>query len=116
MCLRVVYIFVQNVELVIVDACKVETMNSPGEELPPSQIENLGYVRFDGLVDCHSQNDAHTLERLSDETWKVLLPQNLVEAARYETHTVNDEFICMGHNISAPKCKCNKRHDTQERH
>jgi len=39
--LRIIYIFIKNIELVVVDPSKVQTMNSSSEKLPPGQIEDL---------------------------------------------------------------------------
>lgn len=70
--LRIIYKFIKNVELVVVDTSKVETMNSSRKKLPPGQIEDLRNVCFDGLVYCNSHNDSHTFESLTNETWQVL--------------------------------------------
>lgn len=91
--LRIIYIFIKNIELVVVDPSKVQTMNSSSEKLPPGQIEDLWNVCFDGLVDCNSQNDSHTLESLTNETWKVFLTQDLVESTGYQANSINYELV-----------------------
>lgn len=52
--LRVVHKFIQDVQLVVIDAREVEPVDRSGEELPPGQIEDLRYIRFDSFVDRHS--------------------------------------------------------------
>lgn len=49
-CLRVVYEFVQHIEVVVVDASEIQTMNCSGENLPPRQIQNLGHICPYGFV------------------------------------------------------------------
>lgn len=91
--LRVIYKFIKNIELVVVDPSKVQTMNSSGEELPPGQIEDLWNVCFDSLVDCNSQNDSHTFESLIYEPGEILFTQDLVESAGYQANSINDELV-----------------------
>lgn len=92
--LRIVHKFVENIQLVVIDACEVDSMNSSGEKLPPCQIEDLWHVRFDSFVDRHSKNDSHTFQSLLNKAGKVFFTQDLVEATRYVANTVNDELIC----------------------
>ncbi len=91
--LRVIYKFIKNIELVVVDPSKVQTMNSSSEELSPGQIEDLWNVCFDGLVDCNSQNNSHTFESLTYETREILFTQDLVESTGYQANSINDELV-----------------------
>jgi hypothetical protein len=91
--LRIIYKFIKNVELVVVDTSKVETMNSSRKKLPPGQIEDLGNVCFDGLVYCNSHNDSYTFESLTNETRQVLFTQNLIESTGYQSNPINDKLV-----------------------
>ena len=96
---RIVNIFVENIQLVVMYASVVEPVNGSSEHLPPRQIEHQRRVGLDRFHHGDGQNDADTFQRFIDESGPIFIAEDLIELTRDEAHRVNDELLCEFHRF-----------------